>query len=160
SEQPLLQNRSLFQAICPGSLWARDNSWLLSRVQRLAGPAGGQGPFVPVGDINRDKRGAFCPGWWIQPGQKARVPFCPGWNHQPGQKAPILSRLVSPTGTKDLGPLIPFPLPTPEPFSSLVFSLFLARDRGVLAHFFTTFVKIFDSPSIHRRYRFGACFSL
>ncbi|XP_039834739.1 uncharacterized protein LOC120695599 [Panicum virgatum] len=39
----LLQNRPLFLAICPGSLWARDNRWLLSRVQRLAGPAGGTG---------------------------------------------------------------------------------------------------------------------
>ena len=27
--------------------------WLLSRVQRLAGPAGGHGPFVPVGGTNR-----------------------------------------------------------------------------------------------------------
>ena len=50
----LLQNRLLFQAICPGSFWARDNRWLLSRVQRLAGPAGGTG--------------AFCPGWRHQPG--------------------------------------------------------------------------------------------
>ena len=56
----------------------------MSRVQRLAGPAVGQRPFVPVGDTNRDKRGAFYPGWWLQP----------------GQKAPFLSRLVSPTGTK------------------------------------------------------------
>ena len=104
--QPLLQNRPLLQAICPGSLWTQDNRWLLSRVQRLAGPAGGT---------------------WA---------FCPGWRHQPGQKA--------------LGPLSPSLSPPPEPFSSLVFLLFLARDR-VLAHFFTTFVKIFDSPSIHRR---------
>jgi len=96
----LLQNRPLFQTICPGSLWARDNRWLLSRVQRLAGPAGGQGPFVPVGDTNRDKRGAFCPGWCL------------------------LSRLEPPTGTKGLGPLIPFPLPPPEPFSSLVLAVF------------------------------------
>jgi hypothetical protein len=131
----LLQNRPLFLAICPGSLWARDNRWLLSRVQRLARPVGGTG--------------AFCPGLRHQPGQKARVAFCPGWNHQPGQKSPLLSRLVPPTGAKGLAPLIPFPLPPPEPFSSLVFLLFLARDRGVLAHFFTTFVKIFDSPSIH-----------
>ena len=29
--------------------------------------------FVPVGDTNRDKRGAFYPGWWLQPGQKAPV---------------------------------------------------------------------------------------
>src|SRR6185312_10350592 len=33
-------------------------------------------------------------------GQHARRDFCPGWSHKPGQKAPILSRLVSPTGTK------------------------------------------------------------
>ena len=66
----LLQNMPLFQAICPGSLWARDNRWLLSRVQRLAGPAGGTGAF------------------------------CPGWRHQPGQKGGLLSRLVDPTGTK------------------------------------------------------------
>ena len=56
NHQALLQNRPLFLAICPDSLWARDNRWLLSRVQRLAGPAGGQGPFVPVGASNRDKR--------------------------------------------------------------------------------------------------------
>ena len=80
----LQQNRPLFQAICPGSLWARDNRWLLSRVQRLAGPAVGQGPFVLVGGTNRDKRVAFYPGWWLQPGQKARAAFCPGWSHQPG----------------------------------------------------------------------------
>ena len=71
--RPLLQNMSLFQIICPGSLWAQDNRWLLSRVQRLAGPAGGQGPFVSVGGTNRDKRVAFYPGWWLQPGQKAPV---------------------------------------------------------------------------------------
>ena len=67
---PLLQNRPLFQVIYPGYLWARDKRWLLSRVQRLAGPAGGTGAF------------------------------CPGWSHQPGQKAPLLSRLVAPPGTK------------------------------------------------------------
>jgi len=114
----LLQNRPLFQAICPGSLWARDNRWLLSRVQWLAGPAGGQGPFVPVGTTNRDKRTPFCPGWCLQPGQKALAPLSPSLSPRPSHSAHL-------------------------------FSLFLARDRGVLAHFFTTFVKIFDSPSIH-----------
>ena len=44
-----------------------------------------EGPFVRVGNTNRDKRG------WT---------FCPGWSHQPGQKGGLLSRLVSPTGTK------------------------------------------------------------
>src|SRR6185312_12045249 len=34
----------------------------------------GVGPFVPGGATNRDKRGAFCPGWWLHPGQKAPVP--------------------------------------------------------------------------------------
>ena len=89
------------------------NSSLPSREQQetseLNGSGGGRGkgirgprPFVPVGDTNRDKMGAFCPGWWIQPGQKARVPFCPGWNHQPGQKAPVppLARLAVGPGTK------------------------------------------------------------
>ena len=122
----LLQNRPLFQSICPGSLWARDNRWLLSRVQRLAG-SGGARPFVPVGDTNRDKMGG------------------------------LLSRLVVPTGTKvppfvpvgasnrDKRPCAPYPLPSPPARaiqdSAHLFSLFLARDRGVLAHFFTTFVK-------------------
>ena len=68
---PLLQNRPLFQAICPGSLWAWDNRWLLSWVQRLAGPEG-------------EGTGAFCSGW----------------RHQTGQKCGLLSRLVAPTGTK------------------------------------------------------------
>jgi len=73
----LLQNRPFFQAICPGYLWARDKRWLLSRVQRLAGPTRGTGAF------------------------------CPGWSHQPGQKAPLLSRLVAPSGTKRPNPFIP-----------------------------------------------------
>ena len=113
----LLQNRHLFQAICPSCLWARDNWWLLSWVQRLAGPAGGD-------------RG-------------------------------LLSRLEAPTGTK--GPPFvsnrdkrhwpPYPLPSPpaRAIQLTCFLLFLAREREVIAHFFTTFVKIFDSPSIHRR---------
>ena len=63
--------------------------------------SGGQGPFVPVGGTNRDKRVAFYPGWWQRPGQKARTAFCPGWSHQPGSKATLLSRLVPPTGIKD-----------------------------------------------------------
>ena len=97
---PLLQNRPLFQIICPGYLWARDKRWLLSRVQRLAWPAGGHGPFVPGGTTNRDKRPPFCPGWWLHPGQKVQPflsrlitptrtkgrPFYPGWWYQPGQK--------------------------------------------------------------------------
>ena len=146
----LLQNRPLFQTICPGCLWARDNKWLLSRVQRLAGPAGG---------------GAFCSGWRHQPGQKGgllsrlvaptRTKGCAG----------LLSRLEPPTGTKGppfypgwclqprqnfLAPLSPSLSPRPS-HSAHLFLLFLAREGGVLAHFFTTFVKIFDSPSIHRR---------
>ena len=80
---PLLQNRPLFQAICPGSLWARDNRWLLSRGSGWSHQPGQKAPF--------------CPGWWLQPGQKARIPFCPGWNHQPGQKPLVpLSPSLSP----------------------------------------------------------------
>ena len=71
----LLQNRPLFQVICPGYLWTRDKRWLLSRVQRSRGdrgllsrvepPTGTKGPpFVPVGGSTRDKRSnPFYPGW-------------------------------------------------------------------------------------------------
>ena len=123
SDDSLLQNRPLFLAICPGSLWARDNRWLLSRVQRLAGPAGGTGAF------------------------------CPGWRHQPGQNESLLSRLVVPTGTKgprsllsrlepptgtkvppfvpvcasnrDKRPCAPYPLPSP-PARAIQLTCFLA----------------------------------
>ena len=44
-----------------------------------------------------------------------------------------------------LAPLSPSLSPRPS-HSAHLFLLFLARKRGVLAHFFTTFVKIFDSP--------------
>ena len=106
----LLQNRPLFQTICPGCFWARDNRWLLSRVQRLAGPAGGQGPFVPVGVTTGIKGPPFCPCWCLQPGQNSLAPLSPS--------------------------LSPRPI-----HSTHLFLLFLARERGVLAHFFTTFVK-------------------
>ena len=114
-----------------------------TRTSELNGSGEGRGKgirwprsFVLVGDTNRDKRVAFYPGWWLQPGQKARAIFCPGWCLQPGQNS--------------LAPLSPSLSPRPSHWAHL-FLLFLARDRGVLAHFFTTFVKIFDSPSIHRR---------
>ena len=111
----LLQNMSLFQTICPGCLWARDKMWLLSRVQRLAGPAGDRGllsrvepptrtkgpPFVPVGGSTRDKRpNPFIPVGNTNPDKRVTLlsrlvaptrtkgPFCPGWCYQPGQKAP------------------------------------------------------------------------
>ena len=102
----LLQNRPSFQAICPGSLWARDNMWLLSRVQRLAGSAGGK---------------AFCPGWCLQPGKKALTPLSPSICPRPSHSAHLFHAVLG------------------------------SGEGGVLAHFFTTFVKIFDSPSIHRR---------
>ena len=132
----LLQNRTLFQDICPGSIWDRDNRWLLSRVQRLAGPAGGQESFVPIEGTNRDKKGTqpFVPVGATNRDKKP--PFCPSWCLQPGQNS--------------LAPLSPSLFPRPS-HSAHLFLLFLARERGVLAHFFTTFVKIFDSPSIHRR---------
>ena len=105
-----------FQAICPGCLWARDNRWLLSRVQRLAGPAGGAGvffsrleaptrtkgphfvpvggstrdkspnPFIPVGNTNPDKRVTLLSRLVVP--TRIKGPFCPGWCYQPEQKAP------------------------------------------------------------------------
>src|SRR6185503_11479785 len=101
-----------------------DNRWLLSWVQRLAGPEG-------------EGTGAFCSGW----------------RHQTGQKCGLLSRLVAPTGTKgprsllsrldpptgikgspfvpvgvsnrDKTPWPPYPLPSPppEPFSSFILAV-------------------------------------
>ena len=117
------------------------NSSLPSQKQQetseLNGSGGGRGkgirgprPFVPVGDTNRDKRGAFYPDWRLQPGQKAARTFCPGCSHQPGQKSLLLSRLVPPTGTKLFGPLIPLPLPPSEPFSSLVLAVLGSGDRS------------------------------
>ena len=102
----------LFLAICPGSLWSRDNRWLLSRVQRLAGPAGGTGAF------------------------------CPGLRHQPGQNGSLLSRLEPPTGTKvppfvpvrasnrDKRPCAPYPLPSP-PARAIQLTCFLCSWLGI-----------------------------
>src|SRR6185369_11119232 len=80
----LLQNMPLFQAICPGCLWARDNRWLLSRVQRLAGPAGDRGHFIPVEGTNRDKSAGLL--------SRLMTP--------PETKGDFLSRVKSPPGTK------------------------------------------------------------
>ena len=67
-------------------------------------------------------------------GDKGAKTFCPGRRHQPGKNS--------------LAPLSPSLSPRPS-HSAYLFLLFLARDRGVLAHFFTTFVKIFiPRPSI------------
>ena len=122
---PLLQNRPLFQAICPDSLWARDNRWLLSRVQRLAGPAGGHGPFVPVGGTNREQSPLFCPGWWLQPGQKAARTFSPGWSYQPGLKVPFSpSSTLHPGQNGSRGHLSSYFTAAPPPsLSSLSLSL-------------------------------------
>ena len=49
------------------------------------------------------KGSPFSPGWCYQPGEKGWA-FYPEWSHQPGQKGVILSRLVPPTGTKDICP--------------------------------------------------------
>jgi len=100
-QKALLQNMSLFQTICPGCFWTRDNRWLLSRVQRLAGLAGDRGllsrleaptgtkgwHFIPVDGSNRDKRPAqpFVPVGGSNRDQ--RVPFYPGEDLQPGQIA-------------------------------------------------------------------------
>ena len=92
------------------------NSSLPSQEQQetseLNGSGGGRGKgirgprsFVPVGDTNWDKRGPFIPV---------------GGSNRDKRPATLLSRLVAPTRTKGIVPLIPFPLPPPESFSSLV----------------------------------------
>ena len=112
------------QIFLPGHL-SRLPLGLEQKVAFVPGPtasraSGGQGPFVPVGATNRDKRPPFCPGWCLQPGQNSLAPLSPSLSLYPSHSAHL-------------------------------FLLFLARQRGVLAHLLTTFVKIFDSPSIHWR---------
>ena len=82
-----------------------------------------------------------------------------------GTKGPrtLLSRLYPPTGTKcphfvpvgvsnrDKRPWSPYPLPSPpaRAIQLTCFLLFSAREGGVLAHFFTTFVRsLIPRPSI------------
>src|SRR6185437_9304487 len=73
---------------------------LLSRLEARTGTKGGT--FVPVGGSNRDKRlrGHFVPVGTTN--RDKRLPFCPGWCLQPGQKAPSppLARLAVGPGTK------------------------------------------------------------
>ena len=91
--------------------------------------------FVP-GHLSRQALGpgqyvAFVPGPMASRSSGGTGAFCPGWCLQRGQNS--------------LAPLFPSFSPCPS-HSAHLFLLFLARERGVLAHFFTTFVKIFDSP--------------
>src|SRR6185437_11792931 len=123
----LLQNMPLFQAICPGCLWARDNRWLLSRVQRLAGPAGGGGG-----------RGLFS-RLGAPTGKKSPAALLSRLETPTVTKGPrsLLSRLEPPTGTKvppfvpvgasnrDKRPWAPYPLPSP-PAQAIQLTCFLA----------------------------------
>ena len=87
-------------------MWWRNEQELPSpeprtvRTSEMNGSGGGRGEairgprsFVPVGGTNRDKRGAFYPGWCLQPEQKAPVPPPAGpasrWTRN---KSHILSR--------------------------------------------------------------------
>src|SRR6185312_10665314 len=85
------------------------NSSLPSREQQetseLNGSGGGRGkgirgprPFVPVGATNQDKRPPFCPGWCLQPGQKAPVPPLAWLAIGPGTKA---TYCPGPNGCRD-----------------------------------------------------------
>ena len=86
-------------------------------MSRLEAPTGTKGwSFIPVGGSNQDK----------SPAQ----PFVPVGATNQDKRPPLLSWLVSPTGTKLLGPLIPFPLSPPEPFSSLVLAVFGSGERS------------------------------
>ena len=136
-QSTLLQNRPLLQAICPGSLWVRDNRWLLSRVRWLAGPAGGQGPFVPVGATNRDKNPPFCPGWCLQPGQNSLAPLSPSLSPPEPFSSLVLAVLGSGEGSscsflhhicEDLW----FPV---HPSALKVWGLFFSSSLACIAHF-------------------------
>ena len=79
-----------------------------ARTNELNGSGGGRGKgirgsrsFVPVGATNRDKRPPFCPGWWIQPGQKAPVPPLARLAVGPGTKA---TYCPGPKGCRDKWP--------------------------------------------------------
>jgi hypothetical protein len=72
SHSYIIQNSFFFRAICPDCLWAQNNKWFLSRVQRLAGPAGDRGILsrleVPTSLLSRlvapiRTKGPFCPSW-------------------------------------------------------------------------------------------------
>ena len=79
------------------------NSSLPSREQQetseLNGSGGGRGngirgpsPFVPIGGTNWDKMPPFCPGWCLQPGQKAPVPPAGPASRWTRDKSHLLSR--------------------------------------------------------------------
>jgi hypothetical protein len=89
------------------------------------------GGFVPSPTASRasEGQGPFCPVGATN--RDKRPHFCLGWCLQSGQNS--------------LAPLSPSISSRPS-HSAHLFLLFLARERGVLAHFFITFVKIFDSP--------------
>ena len=55
-------------------------------------------PFVSVGGTNRDKRLHFCPGWCLQPGQKAHIPPLARLAVGPGTKATFCP---GPKGSRD-----------------------------------------------------------
>ena len=88
-------------AFVPGGDFTRDkksplvSGGVINRDKRLAQP------FVPVGVTNRDKRPPFCPGWWIQPGQKAPVPPLARLAVGPGTKA---TYCPGPKGCRDKWP--------------------------------------------------------
>ena len=64
----------------------RDKRGVSNRDKRL------RGPFVPVGATNRDKRPPFCPGWCLQPGQRAPVPPAGPASRWTRDKSHLLSR--------------------------------------------------------------------
>jgi len=59
------------------------------------------GPFVPGGATNQDKMGTFCPGWYLQPGQKAPIPPLARLAFGPGTKA---TYCLGPKGNRDKWP--------------------------------------------------------
>ena len=108
----------------------------MSRVQRLAGPAGRQGPFVPVGDTNQDKKWAFLSRVESAAGTKGSL-FVPGGASTRDKKATDVSL---PIFSKSLAPLLSF---------LSLFSLYtLSSSSRPLISFFSPSDPLHASPSL------------
>ena len=93
------QNKSLISIFVLAAVGLRTNECFCPRSNGYPGMRGVQGPFVSVGDINREQRPFFGLGGWLQLGQKTQL-FGSGWYHQSGLKGTTLVRVGRPKGSR------------------------------------------------------------